>query len=248
MNAIDKYYFRKFYPGILLPFERKVFSQNGEDGIVEEIFHRIGTTPGKSAVEFGVEDGSECNTRLLKDQGWSVLQMDGQHHEKSEVKEEFILPDNINKLFKKYKVPYDLDLLCIDIDSNDYWVWKSISTDYKPRLVIMEYNATISPSESKSVAYDPDMSWDKTNYFGASLLALYRLGKSKGYELVYCNDNGVNAFFVRADLMNSSLVSATPTQAYRGPSFGETDKWGATSAHKPAKKKFVEIDEDLEAV
>jgi hypothetical protein len=242
---LEKAYFRKKYPELLSPFEKRIHSQNGEDGIIAELLYRIGTD-SRFAVEFGVEDGAECNTRLLKDQGWRVLQMDGEGNKKRDVKQAFILPNNINQLFKKFGVPDNLDMLSIDIDSNDYWVWKAIDERYQPRLVIVEYNATISPCESLSVAYDPKLTWNKTNYFGASLLALYRLAKSKGYELVYCNDNGVNAFFVRRDLMQG-VVAMLPTQAYRGPTFGRTDKWGATFAHQPAKKQFVTINEDLEA-
>ncbi len=238
---------RKKDPENLLPFERKVFSQNGEDGIIEEIFDRIGTGP-KFAVEFGVEDGSECNTRYLKEvKGWDVLQMDGNDNNPPSIKQEFITAENINDLFAKYKVPKDLDLLSIDIDSNDFWVWKAIDTSYKPRVIIMEYNAHFAPSASRTVAYDPTLTWDGTNYFGASLLALYRLAKHRGYDLVYCNQNGVNAFFVRADLMGS-FAPKTPVDVYRGPGFGKIDKFGAWLGHPESSRPFVEIGEDLNPV
>ncbi|HPQ82275.1 MAG TPA: hypothetical protein PL191_00865, partial [Candidatus Saccharimonas sp.] len=143
-------------------YNRKVFSQNGEDGIIEEIFRRIGTD-SKYSVEFGVEDGSECNTRFLIEQrGWDSLRMDGSDNNPEHIKKEYITPENINKLFKKYNVPKNLDLLSIDIDSNDIYVWKALNTEYRPRLVIVEYNATIAPCFSEAVKYEPGLTWDGT--------------------------------------------------------------------------------------
>jgi hypothetical protein len=243
---IDKQYLKRHYE-ILRPFERKVYSQSGEDGIIEEIFRRI-DTGSKYAVEFGVEDGSECNTRLLKEKGWEVLQMDGRDDNPTSIKQEFITAENINELFAKYGVPEDLDMLCIDIDSNDFWVWKALDEKYRPRLIVAEYNAHIPPNEAKTVAYDPKLVWDGTSYFGASLLALYWLAKTRGYDLVYCTDNGANAFFVRADLTPGKLPALIPTAAYRGPSFGRIGRDGAFLGHPPTTREFVEIDEDLNPV
>ena len=87
--------------------------------------------------------------------------------------------------------------MSLDIDYNTYWVWKAIS-GYHPRVIVIEYNSSIPPTESKTVKYIPNVIWDgKTNYFGASLLALDSLGKSKGYTLVGCDSKGINAFFIR---------------------------------------------------
>lgn len=233
---------------VLRPFERQVYSQNGEDGIIEEIFNRIGTG-SRFAVEFGVEDGKECLTRHLRDdKGWDVLQMDGGDDNPPSIKREYITAENINDLLAKYQVPHDLDLLCIDIDSNDFWVWKALDDAYKPRLLIVEYNASVPPNEAKTVAYDPELTWDGTTYFGASLLALYWLAKTKGYDLVYCNDSGVNAFFVRADLTYGTLPALIPTSAYRGPSYGRQGRDGAWLGHPPTKRELVEIGEDLNPV
>jgi len=161
--------------------KKKVYSQNGEDGVISEIFKRIGIY-SKFAVEFGVEDGTECNTRYLKKKGWKVLQMDGGEDNPTYVKREFINAGNINKLFKKYSVPNDLDLLSIDIDSNDFWVWKAINKKYIPKLVVIEYNATISIDSAMSIEYNKNQIWDGgSDYFGASLLAMYRLARAKGY-------------------------------------------------------------------
>lgn len=261
--------------------EKKVYSQNGEDGIIEFIFSKIGTT-NKFSVEFGVGDGFECNiVYLLEKKHWKGLMMDyGADQQihlnavvkkawsnrkgglvnntkrifkfirkiikrsnrsvgfKRNVKIEKVTAENIQQLFQKYDVPKNFDLLSIDIDYNDYWVWKAI-TDYSPRLVVIEYNSSIPPTESKVVPYDPDASWDGTNYFGASLLALKNLGLSKGYTLVGCDSRGVNAFFVKSDLIKGIKVNDID-KLYRPPQYGDLVN-GIHIGHPMSNKKIPEI-------
>lgn len=182
----------------LAHYERKVHSQNGEDGVIEKIFEIIDTKL-KYFVEFGVEDGSECNTRYLREvRGWNGLMMDQDYkNPELNLQKEKITAENINRLFRKHKVPYHFDLLSIDIDFNDFYIWKALSTRYRPRVVVIEYNATHLPHEDKVVPYVPDAFWDGTNYYGASILALYQLGKKKGYSLIYAENNAVNLIFLR---------------------------------------------------
>lgn len=182
--------------------EASVYSQNGEDGVLREIFRRIGAT-NRYFVEFGVgPEGRERNTRLLEQRyGWTGLLMDccaPVGHPR--VRREMITAENIDDLFVKHEVPEDFDLLSIDIDGNDYWVWKALHTRYRPRVLLMEYNSAIAGDESKTIAYDPGFRWSGTDYFGASLLALERLSRTKGYTLVYCEVRGINAFFIRSDV------------------------------------------------
>jgi hypothetical protein len=196
-------------------FESRTFSQNGEDGIIREIFRRIGSK-SKSFVEFGVEDGRECNTRLLlQAEGWTGLWIDGGENNVNlarkqfasypiKVLNSFITKDNIVSLFSEASVPLDLDLLSIDIDGNDYWVWEALR-DYTPRVVIIEYNASHPPMVEWVMPYDSNHVWDGTNWFGASLRSLEILGTKLGYSLVACDSNGVNAFFVRQDLLNQEF-------------------------------------------
>jgi hypothetical protein len=187
-------------------FERKIFSQLGEDGIIRIILHKIGTL-NKFCVEFGVGDGTECNTRyLVEKQGYESLWMDGSEENSPRIRREFITAENVNSLFAKYAVPKEFDLLSIDIDYNTYWVWRALN-GYSPRMVVIEYNGFILPSESKAVPYSPDAVWDGTTYFGASLLALVRLGQAKGYTLVGCDSSGTDAFFVRDDLIQDNFVA-----------------------------------------
>src|SRR5436190_5930337 len=180
-------------------FEQRFYSQNGEDGLLRIIFDKIKTT-NRFCVEFGIHS-NEGNTIYLKMQNWNCLWMDGSG-DGIHVKKEFITAENINDLFAKYNVPHEFDLLSIDIDTNDYWVWSAIK-NYSPRVVVMEYNSSIPWTESKSTSYDPTARWDGTDYFGASLLALKNLGDSKGYTLITCDSGGVNAFFVRNDLVKT---------------------------------------------
>lgn len=188
----------------LANYEKKIFSQNGEDGVLEKIFEIIGVT-NQYYVEFGTESGYECNTRYLREYGnWNGLLMDGGYEDQRiNLHREFITAENINLLFQKYNVPQQLDLLSIDIDSNDWYVWHAIDSSYQPRVIVIEYNATHFPHEDRIIIYNPYNSWDTSNYFGASILALYNLGVSKGYSLVYANANGVNLFFIRNDIIEA---------------------------------------------
>lgn len=201
-------------------FEKKICSQNGEDGIINAIFRKIGTT-NRFYVEFGVENGAECNTRYLKEaKNWEGLMMDGRENPGTLIKQEFITAENIQALFRKYTVPDRFDLLSIDLDLNDYWVWKAI-VDYRPRVVIIEYNSTVPLNQSKVVAYEAKAMWDGSNYFGASLGALIKLGKEKGYTLVGCENRGINAFFVLDELMGPHFDLPSPEAMFKPPVWGK---------------------------
>lgn len=217
--------------GNLNAFERRITSQNWEDGIVHAIFGVIGTT-NKYYVEFGVEDGHECNTNQLRKHGWQGLLMDGSHENAAlNLHQEFITAENIEDLFSKYNVPHEFDLLSIDIDGNDYWVWEAIK-NYNPRVVIMEYNACLPYEPAVTIPYVSNFSWDKTDYYGASLSALVILGKTKGYTLVATDSRGVNAFFVRSDLAAKHFTQREPSTIYRPAMFK-----GKVGGHPKDKKQ-----------
>lgn len=114
----------------------------------------------------------------------------------------WITADNIVDIFNEYRVPQSFDLLSIDVDGNDYWLWKSLP--HKARMVIIEFNSSLGPSESKVIPYSPDFLYNHDNYFGASLLALQKLGESKGYSLIWHNAP-FNAFFVMRELLPECL-------------------------------------------
>ena len=196
--------------------EFKVYSQNGEDGIIAEIFERIGTT-NRSFVEFGVGNGAENNTVFLLGQGWNGLWIEGNQRDyglintffthyisekKLHVRNSFITRENINDLISAFYTG-GIDLLSIDIDRNDYYVWEAIEC-IQPRVVVAEYNAKFPPQINWRVPYEPDSVWDGTDYFGMSLLAASELGKRKGYVLVGTEITGTNCFFVREDVLENA--------------------------------------------
>jgi hypothetical protein len=206
--------------------EKKVSSQNGEDGVIEAIFAAIGVT-NRYFVEFGCEQAVECNTANLLTQGWTGLLMDYGGISKNplaDVKKEFITAENIESLFAKYQVPREFDLLSIDIDGNDFWVWQKIS--YRPRVVVIEYNAHFAPNLRRSIPYDPSFQWKGTDYFGASLLAMKELGQSKGYTLVHCERTGANAFFVATAALPQDFRPRRIEEIYRPPNYlGKGLRW-----------------------
>lgn len=201
-------------PKKLNRYEYNIFSQSGEDGILEEIFRRIGHT-NKFFVEFGVSNGLENCTAALLLSEWKGVWIEGSDSFKKQidknfkfyienkylkVKNAFITAENIESLFEEENVPKEFDLLSIDIDGNDFWVWKAIKK-YTPRVVIIESNPFYGPSISWTMKYNPSHIWDRSTYFGASLKALEILGREKGYSLVSSSIMGNDAFFVRNDLI-----------------------------------------------
>jgi hypothetical protein len=202
--------------GSLEEAEFQVFSQRGEDGILQYIINRI-DIPHKIFVEFGVEDYTESNTRfLLLNNHWSGLVLDGDKrnirfihsdliHWKYDITawHSFITRENINGLIGNYTDCADIGLLSVDIDGNDYWVWEAI-TVIQPRIVVCEYNSAFGDSAKLSIPYSSDFYRTKAHYsnlyFGASLGAFCHLAEKKGYDFIGVAGAGVNAFFVRKDL------------------------------------------------
>ena len=220
-------------PQAPLRYGFKTYSQSDEDGIIQEIFKRIGTN-NRIFVEFGVESGVECNSVKLLVEGWRGLWLEGSatrieqirknfqtflDERRLGVSEAFVAAENINALLEQGGVTGEIDFLSIDIDNNDYWVWKAI-TVIQPRVVVIEYNAALRPPLSLVVPYDPERRWDGSNYFGASLEALVRLGRNKGYRIVGCNFSGANAFFVRDDIAGDHFLDpATAEEHYEPPRY-----------------------------
>jgi len=182
----------------MINLEKKKYSQNGEDGITLSLLEVIGETNSKYFVEIGVESGNECNCRVLKDLGFNGLMLDGQYSDPhNNLHKEFITRENINDIFKKYNVPNNFDILSIDIDSNDLYVWQAISENYQPNIVIIEYCGFFPPPISVANEYIANKIWKGTPLIGSSLSAITKVAKSKGYSLVYCEKEGINAFFVK---------------------------------------------------
>ena len=191
--------------------ELRVFSQNGEDGVIAEILRRIGTGGG-GFVEFGIQDGTEGNTVFLAQVlGWSGVYLEADDASFAALERRYsanprvrtlhaaVEPDTVEGLFARAGVPEEPDIVSIDVDGNDYWIWRAL-TAFRPRLVVVEYNGAFDPASRRVMPYTPGFRWDGTSAYGSSLGALEALGAEKGYRLVHTELAGVNAFFVREDL------------------------------------------------
>ncbi len=196
--------------------EFRVFSQWGEDGIIQYLISRI-PIANDVFVEFGVEKYRESNTKLLLlNDNWRGLIIDSSqsnfdviNRDEMSVKYDltsvcqFVTRENINAIIASAGISGDIGVLSIDIDGNDYWVWEAIDV-ISPRIVICEYNSVFGAQRAVTIRYDPRFERTRAHhsnlYFGASLSALWTLGAKKGYDFVGSNSAGVNAFFVRKDL------------------------------------------------
>lgn len=192
-----------------LEFENTVYSQAGEDGILQRLFEVIPPTR-RFAVEFGASESSHLSNvhALVVRHGWSALLIEGDEERARRLKarylgfssvravQSWVYPANVELLFEENDVPRDLDLLVIDIDSNDYYVWRAIR-EFRPKVVVIEYNGLFAPPQKMVIRFDPRTYWNERDFhFGASIQSLYELGQSKGYELVAANFRGINLFFV----------------------------------------------------
>jgi len=226
-------------------YEYRVFSQFGEDGLINLILNNT-NIKNKYFVEFGVEDYEESNSKLLLESfNWSGVIFDSNSNYISSKKkknfywkfnlnvlQKFITSENINLILRENCAVDKISLLSIDIDGNDYWVWKAIDCT-EPELVIIEYNSIFGYEKSVTIPYTPDFNRKKyhwsNSYFGASLNALYKLGLQKNYILIGTNSNGNNAFFVKRNCLKkeSFLKERTPQECFNEASFKEArDKSG----------------------
>lgn len=210
----------------LADWEFQVFSQWGEDGIIQQLTRAV-PVDRPIFVEFGVQDYTESNTRfLLANNNWSGLVIDGNPKHVASIKRDpiywrynlkaecaFIDRDNINNLIRGAGISGDIGLLSIDIDGNDYWVWEAL-TVVSPRILVLEYNAIFGAHAAVSVPYEASFERTRAHYsnlyWGASLAALVGLSTRKGYVFVGCNSAGNNAFFVRKDVLGALSPVALP--------------------------------------
>jgi len=233
-------------PLYLEQYGYKVYSQNDEDGIITEIFNRIGTT-NKKFVEFGVENGLECNSHFLLHKDWKGLWIEGSDKKYLEFRQLFSVPitngslqainafidkDNINTLIGN-EISGSIDMLSIDIDGNDYWVWESINS-VQPRVVIIEYNAKFPPEYEWIMKYNKNHAWTGDDEYGASLKSLELLGRKLGYQLVGTNYTGVNAFFVKQDIANNLFALPAVSENLYNPA-----RWDIRYNCRHQAKKYI---------
>ena len=241
----------------IIDYEFQVFSQWGEDGIISYLVNNV-DIENNFFIEFGVENYLESNTRfLLKKFNWSGLIIDSSQKNIDYIKKdkiywqhninalcEFVSRENINKIFLENVSQKNIGLLSIDIDGNDYWVWKAITT-IDPSIVVIEYNSILGNSKNYTVPYSKNFERNKAHYsnlyYGASLPALVKLGKEKGYALVTCNSAGNNAFFVKKNLLNDKVKELSIKEAFQERKFRE-------SRGKNNKLTFLNSTEEKELI
>jgi hypothetical protein len=230
-------------PDSLSELEFKVFSQFGDDGIIQFLINNL-HIQNTNFVEFGVQAYRESNTRfLLMKDNWSGLVMDAS---KKNIKRiihseyfwkfqliarcAFITAENINQLISDEGIQGDLGLLHVDLDGNDYWVWKAIDI-VTPVIAIIEYNSVFGIDRPITIPYEEKFQRTKAHfsnlYFGASLGALQHLANQKGYAFIGCNSAGNNAYFVRRDKLNANIRELSLKEGYVLSRFRESrDKNG----------------------
>lgn len=231
--------------------EFKVFSQSGEDGIIQYLISKV-PIDRHIFVEFGVEDYTEANTRfLLINDKWNGFVIEGDEANVKKIQQSelywrcsigavaaFITKDNINEIIEGVGIKGDIGLLSVDIDGNDYWVWQAIDV-VEPRIVICEFNRHFGSYHALTIPYKPDFNWSEAPsriYYGASLNALCLLAEQKGYDFVGCTSEGVNAFFVRKDL-SGGLTKLTAKEGYNLIRF---EKY--YSIHQPQMKDIEQME------
>jgi len=201
------------FPQSLLSRRFRSLSQNDEDGITLALFDLIGHGLRRFA-EIGAGTNGGNSGFLVRECGWTGLMVDASSDRVKRLQRNFgphgvrtvaemVSRENVNQLLQDNGVTGDIDLLSIDIDGNDYWVWQSL-TVASPRVVIIEYNAAWGAEHAVVVPYDATFDRHEhggpLKYYGASLAAVIRLATEKGYRFLTTEPRGVNAYFVRNDI------------------------------------------------
>jgi hypothetical protein len=222
----------------LADYEFKVFSQWGEDGIIQFLVSNL-EIRNQTFIEFGVEDFFESNCRfLMMKNNWAGFVIDGSSKNIERLKSSyfywkynlqsktsFITSENINSILDESGFEKDLGILSVDIDGVDYYVLNELER-WMPSILIVEYNGIFGFSRPVSVPYDASFYRGNKHYsnlyYGANLPAFLHLANRKGYALVGINSVGSNAFFVRRDLLNDKVCEVTLEESYKNSSFRES--------------------------
>ena len=204
----------------LLDYKKNISSQYGEDGIIEKIIQILNPLENKFFVEFGAWDGKYLSNtyNLFKNHEFRGLYIEGDLKRANKLKKDFLIEDRIiceqafvqssgqnslTNILERNNVPNDFFLLSIDIDGNDFEVWKSLE-NYSPRVVIIEYNPSFPPNKEFI-----DAGGDC--YIGSSALSLSKLGKSKGYELITATESNLifvrDEFYSKFEIHDNSVVN-----------------------------------------
>ena len=196
--------------------EFQVYSQWGEDGIIDWLVNKFPEIP-KSFLEIGTENYKESNTRfLLVNKNWDGFIIEADKNSVKDIKSQrvywrhnltienqFVDQNNINTIIKRINIPKKLGLLSLDIDGIDYWVLKKLSV-LEPSIVICEYNSLFGQKKAITVPYKKNYIRSNEHYsnlfYGASIKAFIDLLKKRNYFFIGTNSAGNNAFFVNQNI------------------------------------------------
>lgn len=205
-----------------------------DQAVILHVCERLGPGP-RFAVEFGARDGRwGLQIRELIDSlDYGALLIEGDPEMASHLRsrfadspritavESFITAENIESLFRDHGVPEDFEFLLIDIDGNDWHVWKAIER-FRPRIVCIEYNPGFPPPERFVIEYDPEFGWSGDDYYGASFTSLVELARERRYRLIHVSANGDNLYFASEEWADV-FDSAPPNREadwYQVPQYG----------------------------
>ncbi|RYE39688.1 MAG: hypothetical protein EOP48_25460 [Sphingobacteriales bacterium] len=260
LSDLNESRFRNTGRTSLNDYEFKVFSQFGDDGIIQFLVNRVQPV-NKIFIEFGVENYDESNTKfLLINNNWKGLVLDGGEDNVRYIKNQqyfwrqdlkagahFITKENINQLISQNGIQGPIGILHIDLDGNDYWILETINV-VTADILILEYNSVYGSGKAWTVPYQADFYRTKAHYsnlyWGASLKALYNLATAKGYAFVGCNEAGNNAFFIRKEIVESKQLHnlvVSVEEGFRDSLFRE-------SRDKESNLTFLSGEERLKAI
>jgi hypothetical protein len=236
--------------------EFQVFSQWGEDGIIQYLIKSISISR-PIFVEFGIEDYKQANTKfLLVNNNWSGFVIDNNENMVNRLRAdriywlfnikaviEFITRENINRILEQNGIVGEIGLLSIDLDGNDYWIWDSINI-IQPDIVVVEYNYRFGKDLAVTIPYnenfDRGIAHFSKVYYGASLRALCLLGMKKGYAFVGCCSNGVNAFFIKKEKRPSHIPALSVDEGYFDGKFSDSyNTFGELVKSSPEEEKSL---------
>lgn len=237
--------------------EFSVFSQFGEDGIIQKMIGSV-SIAHQTFIEFGVEDFAESNCRfLMMKNNWRGFVVDGSERWIAAVRRHdwfwkydlrtkcaFVTRDNVNAVLEESGFDRDLGILSVDVDGVDYWLLEAL-TAYSPRILIVEFNSLFGSGRCITVPYSEGFSRRQQHYsdlyFGASLGALVHIAGVKGYSLIGTESAGVNAFFVRNDLLNDEVQAVAVATAFQHSTFRQ-------SRNREGKLDYLTLDERAAAI
>ena len=245
------FFLSKLKPKVLplSKYERKITQPFGivEEGVIEEIFNRI-KPQNKFCIEFGAGDGFNFSfTRnLIEKHGWNALLIEADDklfenlinyyskNKKVKTVKSMVTKENITAIFKNADVPNTPDFMLIDIDGNDYHLWKAI-VSYSPKVVMIEYNASYGYINDFIMPYNPNHVWTGDDYCGASFNAMVKLGEEKGYVLVHTLDGGDNLVFVKKEFSNLFELPQKASAFYQIPQYGKNGRAINGKGHSVSK-------------